>query len=131
LLHALSDNGFGFLLQLSDNKQYGFEGVKLAPEAARARLEFLCEYFRDTTTGSKGTATMLDHTIAAAKKRKAAEKAVAAGLSVEKARKKQSKALVERDQQGNIVYPIVVNPSISVLNLGVVEYERPGYHTEK
>ena len=31
---------------------------------------------------------------------------------------------VERDYEGNIVYPIVVTPTLKILNLGVVEYER-------
>ena len=38
---------------------------------------------------------------------------------------------MDRDENGNIKYPIVVGPTLSILNLGVIEYDRPNYHSEK
>lgn len=68
----------------------------------------------------------------AAKKRKTAEKPSSSILATgEKSKKKQSKLLVERDEEGKIIYPLVINPSLSILNIGKIEYEKPGYHTEK
>lgn len=29
------------------------------------------------------------------------------------------------------MYPIIINSSLQILDLGVVEYERPQYHSEK
>ena len=45
--------------------------------------------------------------------------------------KKFTKIEVERDDYGNIKYPIVVSPTLSILNLGSIEWERPNYHSEK
>jgi hypothetical protein len=36
-----------------------------------------------------------------------------------------------RDGEGNIQYPININASLQILDLGVIEYERQMYHTEK
>ncbi len=73
-----------------------------------------------------------------AKKRKAAEKPAPAGPDAatiasnkEKVKKRMSRVVIERDEEGNIQYPIVINPSLSIMNLGRIEHEKPGYHTEK
>jgi hypothetical protein len=46
-------------------------------------------------------------------------------------KKKFTRVNIERDLEGNILYPIVISPTLSILNLGVVEWERPAYHSEK
>lgn len=46
-------------------------------------------------------------------------------------KKKFTKINLERDLEGNIVYPINVAPSLQILNLGVVDYEREAYHSQK
>jgi hypothetical protein len=46
-------------------------------------------------------------------------------------KKRFTKINVERDLEGNIVYPIVVTPTLQILNLGYVDFERPAYHSEK
>ena len=38
---------------------------------------------------------------------------------------------VEKDAEGNIIYPIVVSPCLKILNLGAVEYDRPNYHSAR
>eukprot|EP01022_Parablepharisma_sp_SALTPOND_P011955 TRINITY_DN1525_c0_g1_i1.p1 TRINITY_DN1525_c0_g1~~TRINITY_DN1525_c0_g1_i1.p1 ORF type:complete len:608 (+),score=36.09 TRINITY_DN1525_c0_g1_i1:754-2577(+) len=120
LLYAVSENGLSFLSELSDNKQYGFEGIVISEEDARRRLEFLCDFYRDFAVVTK-----------VAKKRKAPEKSESKPATTEKPKKKQSKVLVERDEEGNIVYPIAINPSLTIWSLGRIEYEKPGYHNEK
>ena len=49
----------------------------------------------------------------------------------EKQKKKVSKVVLKRDEEGNIVYPIRINSSLSILNLGRIEYERPAFHSER
>ncbi len=44
--------------------------------------------------------------------------------------KKRAKHTIVRDGNGEIVYPIVVNSSLQIQNLGVVDYKRPFYHKE-
>jgi hypothetical protein len=46
-------------------------------------------------------------------------------------KKKFTKVNVERDLEGHIIYPIQISPTLTILNLGVVDWERPGYHSEK
>ena len=41
------------------------------------------------------------------------------------------KVNVDRDDNGNIKYPIIISPTLQILNLGVIEWERPNYHSEK
>ena len=38
---------------------------------------------------------------------------------------------VEKDSDGNIIYPIVVTQTLKILNLGVVEYERANFHSHR
>ena len=45
--------------------------------------------------------------------------------------KKLKKIQVDRDEEGNILYPIVINNSLKIQNLGTVDYQRDSYHTEK
>lgn len=46
-------------------------------------------------------------------------------------KKKQPKMLMQRDEQGNVIYPIQINSSLKILDLGVIEFQKPQYHTEK
>lgn len=124
LLYAVSENGFQILPKLSGNKQYGFENITVTEDALRKRLEFLCDFYKDIIAVAK-----------VAKKRKLPEKSDSkpekSGNNVDKPKKKISKVMVERDEDGNIQFPIVINPSLTILDLGKIEYEKPGFHTEK
>lgn len=44
---------------------------------------------------------------------------------------KSGKNLIKKNDQGDIVYPIVVNNSLVIENLGIIDWQRPQYHTEK
>ena len=46
-------------------------------------------------------------------------------------KKKPPKNLLQKDDQGNIKYPIVINASLQVVNLGTIEHKRPLFHNEK
>lgn len=38
---------------------------------------------------------------------------------------------MQRDEEGNIIFPIHVNSSLRLLNLGEIEYERKTFHSER
>lgn len=44
---------------------------------------------------------------------------------------KNVKNLLKRDANGEIIYPITVNNSLKIENLGKIDFIRPNYHTEK
>jgi len=46
-------------------------------------------------------------------------------------KKKIPKVSLQKDENGNIIYPITINSSLQIIDLGVIESERPQYHTEK
>ena len=46
-------------------------------------------------------------------------------------RAKMGKNLIKRDGEGNILYPIIINNSLRIENLGEIDYKRSLYHTEK
>lgn len=46
-------------------------------------------------------------------------------------RLKPGKNLIKKNDQGDIVYPIIVNNSLVIENFGVIDWSRPQYHTEK
>lgn len=45
--------------------------------------------------------------------------------------KKKSKQIIEKDEEGNIIYPVNLSPSLKILNFGKLEYIRQNYHSEK
>ncbi len=47
LLIAVNNNGFDFLTQLSNNKDYGFENIDITPDVAFKRIEEICDFYRD------------------------------------------------------------------------------------
>lgn len=46
-------------------------------------------------------------------------------------RKKIPKTTLQRDAEGKIVYPIRINSSLTIANLGVIEHRRPLFHNDK
>jgi hypothetical protein len=41
------------------------------------------------------------------------------------------KNLIRRDENGEVIYPIMVNNSLVIENLGSIDWSRTQYHTEK
>jgi hypothetical protein len=116
LLRSVNENGLSFLNFLSNNKEYNFENVFISPEDALNRLSYLCEFFREILTGSKN------------KKKKETHHNVSEFIIKPR---KSNKLVINKDEDGNIIYPIVINSSLQILNLGTVEYQRSNFHTEK
>lgn len=115
LLYAISENGFSVLEDLSKTKQYGFEDMPISSHDARKRLEYLCEFYWNFSAVTK-----------VVKKRKLPEKSETKAVT----KKKHNKVIVEKDEDGNIVFPIVINGSLSIQSLGYIDGEKK-YHSEK
>jgi len=124
LLLAVEENGLSYVEKISQNPNYNFENIEISPEDATARINYLCEFFRDFSTGSKS------------KKKKDMITSITgvSGNMIENPiilKKKVSKINIHKDEEGNIIYPININSSLQILNLGRLEHERQAYHTEK
>ena len=126
LLQAVEDNGLSYTEKLSNNMNYNFDNMVISAEDAITRINFLCEFFRDFSSGNKSK-----------KKRDNLASIVSASANLIEStigqvqRKKVSKIVIQKDEEGKIIYPITVNSSLQILNLGRIEHERPAYHTEK
>ena len=42
-----------------------------------------------------------------------------------------NKINIQRDSNGNIIYPIIINNNLKILNLGTIVYDNKNYHSEK
>jgi hypothetical protein len=130
LLIAVNEHGLSYMDKMSNNKDYNFQNINITPEEATNRINFLCEFFRDFSSGAK------------AKKKKDAlmNLGISSLSNVNNSnllneghvvRKKASRLQIQRDEEGNIIFPITINTSLQLLGLGNIEYERAAYHTEK
>lgn len=123
LLCAVADTGMRALLALADNPLYSFQGVSISPDEARSRADYLCEFFKAISNIQK-----------CSKKKRPTEDLtfdergqIKLVLTLKKP--KFTKFVVPRDEHGDAIYPLVINNSLSILNLGVVETQRPLYHS--
>lgn len=78
------------------------------------RLEFLCEFYKSFSERGQ-----------TCKKRKA-ERALKEPNDLNK---KKSKFIINRDREGNILFPIHINNSLTLLNTGIIN-TNPNYHSE-
>lgn len=117
----MNDNGLWFLKKLSDNSTYGFKGTKLCESKLLERVKNLCHNFKD------GLDAFTKH--CEREGNNAADKST--GNTRIDLKKKFTKVNVDRDSEGNVIYPIVITPTLSILSLGVVDWERPAYNSEK
>jgi len=53
ILNAVADNGLNYLHDLSNNESYYFANMRLSYEEGLNRVNYLCEFFRDYTSGNK------------------------------------------------------------------------------
>jgi hypothetical protein len=125
LIRAVEENGFSFLNSISNNADYGFDKITISFDDANTRVNFLCEFFRDFSTGNKSKKKK--DVISLMNSLLAQEVNIAAPIQ----KKKTSRLNINRDEEGNILYPIVINSSLQILNLGRIEFEKSAYHTEK
>jgi len=123
LLNALADNGLEHVRCISDNPEYGFSGMQISPELVNERIQYLCEFFRTITNLQKYS-----------KKKRPPEELTFDEKGqirpVMPAKKtKTSNFVVPRDEEGNVEFPLMINNSLTILNLGEIETERPAYHS--
>lgn len=123
LLIAVEENGFSFLNNLSGNSNYGFEEIVISYDDAVSRINFLCEFLRDFSTGHK-TKKKRDNMITLSNIIQSSEPQPTT-------KRKTSRLTIQRDEEGNIIYPLIINSSLQILNLGKIENEKSAYHTEK
>lgn len=121
LLQAVNDHGLWYLKMLSENSQYGFDGIIVSETNLFERVKKLCHHFKESLVAFGEHCTR--EGIYAADK--------STGNTKIDLKRKFTKVNLERDQEGNVIYPIVIAPTLSILSLGVVEWERPAYHSEK
>ena len=122
LLRAISENGLGFLGKLKDNRDYEFGGIMVKRKLLLRRVEKLCLHFKQLLPKFKRLNEKINGM-------KSGDKSC--GQTRIDLKKKFTKVNIERDLEGNIIYPIVITPTLQILNLGVVEWERQNYHSEK
>lgn len=120
LLRAVSENGLNFLNKMKGNAEWGFSDITLSRKVLVRRVEQVCFAFKKILPKYK-------------RMNESKEKGgnLSTGQTKIEITKKFTRINVERDLEGNIVYPIVVSPTLQILNLGVVDYERSNYHSEK
>lgn len=161
LLNAVADNGLNYLHNLDNNQNYNFDKMKINYEDALFRVNYLCEFFREFTSGNKNkkknpcnynineSNSTLNPNINNANNNNnfSNNKANSNFSSINHLnqinnitdnsnsninnRKKTSKLIVNRDKNGNILYPINVNSSLKILNLGRICSDKIAYHSEK
>ncbi len=122
LLKAVSDNGLAYLGKLKDNREYEFGGIMVKRKILLRRLEKLCYHFKQLLPKFKRLNDRVNGM-------RSGDKSM--GQTKIDLKKKFTKVNVERDLEGNIVYPIQISPTLQILNLGIIEWERPAYHSEK
>jgi len=98
-LICLKDNGFSKLRTISEDKVYGFQELDITFEKLISRVDYLCAFFKSASDESS------------LKKRKAKK-------SKSKGSKKKKKDKVQRDAEGNIIFPIQVSTSLKLLSHG-------------
>ncbi len=119
LLKAVSENGLSFLSKLKQNADYGFDNIGVTKKRLQKRLEQLCLYFKD-------------HLFKFRKVNAVKPGDLTTGENIKLEIKKHIPNIaVSRDEHGNIKYPIEISPTLQILNLGTIEYDRINYHSEK
>jgi len=122
LLKAVNENGLNYLGKMKDNREYEFGGILTKRKFLLRRLEQICYHYKSSLAKYKKLNERVNGL-------KGGDKST--GNTRIDLKKKFTKVNIERDLEGNILYPIVISPTLSILNLGVVDWERPAYHSEK
>jgi len=110
LLLCAAESGFSGLKNICNNPHYGFENVKVTYDEAIQRLDFICEFYKN----------YLDRT--STKKRKT-------DRPLKDIVSKKPKFILNKDDEGNIMFPLRINNSLTLLNCGRIDI-RPAYHSE-
>lgn len=113
LLIFLSENGFNRIGEIQNDAVYGFKDLDVDEQKLKARVDFICEFFRN----------QLDRI---SLKKKKIDKVMVVGGEV----KKKVKNVVQKDNDGNIVYPITISQSLRLVSPGTHIKAGPNYHSE-
>jgi len=122
----VSDRGLACLEALGS--EFQDLDVPPSPEVCFKRLEEVCEFFKQLNQQGRTVKKL---------KREYPEPPMAIVQEGSKPReflepkKKVLKTTLQRDAEGNIVYPIRINSSLTIANLGVIEHRRPLFHNDK
>ena len=111
LLTFIIEHGFIYLNEHIKHHS-NFKHIQFSIDDYITRVEFLYQFYSDLKHNSTKPI----------RPRKAKEIRIISG-------KKEIK--VEQDENDNFIYPIKVSASLTILNLGKIEYEREQYHTKK
>lgn len=109
LLMCSAENGLDSLKSIKTG-MYGFEMIHLSNEKIFGRLDFLCEFFKN------------QHNRTNLKKRKVDK-------NFRDESKKKLKNVIQVDDNGEIIFPIVISTSLKLQSLGVIK-PGPFYHSE-
>ncbi len=162
ILNAVADNGLNCLKNLSFNQNYNFGKMKITYEEGLNRINYLCEFFRDFSSGNKNKkkqssnnnyletnitnisinpnnnftnnvysgSNLISHNNINSNKINNIYENNNSNVTINN-RKKISRLIINRDENGNILYPINVNSSLKILNIGKICWEKQAYHSEK
>lgn len=131
------------VLQILDLNQEETSDDTLVETLLVKRIEEVCQIYKEQSQQSKilvkrpktiitpdGITTNLGQIISSSNKGMDKDLKSATAIS-EGAKKRHAKNLLQRNEEGEIIYPIFVNNSLKIQNLGVIDYHRQMYHTEK
>lgn len=129
LLYSVVNKGFFSLDSLPESSE--FKGLKVNAEDLKNRLDFLCDFFKEYTSGGKNKKKSQIKDIQNELLSNQLTNSRLNLLSSDSIKKKSKGSFIERDDEGNVIYPIIISPSLKILNLGKLEYVRQNYHSEK
>lgn len=109
LLMCVAEHGLGSMRTISKG-MFGFEKLSLSYDKLNSRVDFLCEYFKN------------QHDKTNLKKRKVDK-------NFRDDSKKKFKNVVQKDELGNIIFPVIISSSLKLLSLGKIK-TGPFYHSE-
>eukprot|EP00347_Sterkiella_histriomuscorum_P008410 403345198 len=119
LLNAISERGVSYLKQAKQEHEFGLYAITISSKKLLRRVEFLCHYFK--TLPQRGQILNPE--------RQSAIKA--SMLSIQNKPTQKIKINIDSDANGNIKYPIEINQSLKILNLGYIDNERQNYHSHR
>lgn len=142
LISLIEERGFNYLKNdIQSNSK--FQNIPMTYNDYMDRINFICEFYRDYLQGAKAKKkkdsylnTITSNSMMSLNKydsinHNGINGQINQGVNMMSSRKRTGKITIQRDEKGEIIYPIVINASLKILDLGKIEYERIHYHSEK
>ena len=155
LLYFVDEYGLSYL-NSKINEVNIFQNCKFNYKDYISRLSFLCDYFEDKIKQNKLTEKINQLAKEQSKNQNISNNIIkiktsdfCSGIdnnnnniinvennsSIEinnnNDKKLENKLNIQRDSDGNIIYPIIINNNLRILNLGTIVYNNKNYHSEK